>query len=205
MKLYCWKHHHFSHASRINVKPNSSSWWWRWRWSIAKKKIEERFGVCPAEPSKKRGFGKRFGRDLGCFFEEFLHIVFSKMAMAAIIDFLNHRHWLCLAHSHHSHLWSRAMGMIASLLHTLHDVAQSYQRCCTLCYSSGHDNHTLLQFLRFFFLPQIECSSEFHHFLIVQLLRLKGQAWSFFKDPRWLHYNQSNMTFWWSSSVHQRQ
>ncbi len=105
MKLYCWKHHHFSHAPRINVKPNSSSWWW---WSIAKKKMEERFGVCPAEPWKKRGFGKRFGRDLGCFFEEFLHIVFSKMAMSAIIDFLNHRHWLCLAHSHHSHLHSLA-------------------------------------------------------------------------------------------------
>jgi hypothetical protein len=70
--------------------------------------MEERFGVCPAEPWKKRGFGKRFGRDLGCFFEEFLHIVFSKMAMSAIIDFLNHRHWLCLAHSHHSHLHSLA-------------------------------------------------------------------------------------------------
>jgi hypothetical protein len=44
----------------------------------------------------------------GGFFEEFLHIVFSKMAMSAIIDFLNHRHWLCLAHSHHSHLHSLA-------------------------------------------------------------------------------------------------
>ncbi len=108
MKLYCWKHHHFSHAPRIHVKPNSGSWWWWWWWSIAKKKMEERFGVCPAEPWKKRGFGKRFGRDLGCFFEEFLHIVFSKMAMSTIIDFLNHRHWLCLAHSHHSHLHSLA-------------------------------------------------------------------------------------------------
>jgi hypothetical protein len=37
-----------------------------------------------------------------------LHIVFSKMAMSAIIDFLNHRQWLCLAHSHHSHLHSLA-------------------------------------------------------------------------------------------------
>jgi len=62
----------------------------------------------PSRAIEEKRIWEEIWKGPGVLFRGILAHNFSKMAMSAIIDFLNHRHWLCLAHSHHSHLHSLA-------------------------------------------------------------------------------------------------